>query len=177
MGFILTPEEAQALIDKDPKNKDILFPYLNGEDLNSRPDQSPSRWVINFKDWPIEKAQEYTACFSIVTDRVKPYRDELINKGKQIHEYDYWKFWDKRLESYAAIAGMQRVLVIAAVSRTVAFSFVLKNQVYAHKLIVFAINSNFDFSILQSNFHYSWVWQFSSTMKLDLNYRVYESKS
>jgi very-short-patch-repair endonuclease len=54
MGFVLTHEEAEALIAKDPKNKDVLFPYLNGEDLNSRPDQSPSRWVINFKDWPLD---------------------------------------------------------------------------------------------------------------------------
>lgn len=55
MGFVLTPEEAQRLIDKDPKNKDVLFPYLNGEDLNSRPDQSASRWVINFFDWPLRR--------------------------------------------------------------------------------------------------------------------------
>jgi hypothetical protein len=59
MGFVLTPEEAQRLIDKNPRNRDVLFPYLNGEDLNSRPDQSPSRWVINFFDWPIERAMEY----------------------------------------------------------------------------------------------------------------------
>ncbi|MGH8500853.1 MAG: Eco57I restriction-modification methylase domain-containing protein, partial [Methylococcales bacterium] len=56
MGFVLTPEEAQALIVKDKHNRDVLFPYLNGEDLNSRPDQSPSRWVINFKDWPLERS-------------------------------------------------------------------------------------------------------------------------
>ena len=43
MGFVLEPEEAQRLIEKDARNKDVLFPYLNGEDLNSRPDQSPSR--------------------------------------------------------------------------------------------------------------------------------------
>jgi len=51
-GFIVTPQEAAKLIEKDPKNKDVLFPYLNGEDLNSQPAQSASRWVINFFDWP-----------------------------------------------------------------------------------------------------------------------------
>lgn len=55
MGFVLEPQEAEALIDKDPRKKHVLFPYLNGEDLNSRPDQSPSRWVINFFDWPLER--------------------------------------------------------------------------------------------------------------------------
>lgn len=53
MGFVLDPEEARELIDRDVRNKDVLFPYLNGEDLNSRSDQSPSRWVISFFDWPL----------------------------------------------------------------------------------------------------------------------------
>jgi len=55
-GFVLTPERALELIARDPKNRDCLFPYLNGEDLNSRPDQSASRWVINFHDWPLSRA-------------------------------------------------------------------------------------------------------------------------
>ncbi|MEQ9094940.1 MAG: hypothetical protein RIE32_01605 [Phycisphaerales bacterium] len=55
MGFVMTPEEAQQLIEKDPKNAEVLMPYLNGQDLNSRPDQSPSRWVINFRDWPLKR--------------------------------------------------------------------------------------------------------------------------
>jgi len=56
MGFILESYEAQALIAKDPRNKEVLFPYLNGEDLNSTPDQSPSRWVINFFDRPLDRS-------------------------------------------------------------------------------------------------------------------------
>ncbi|MGA9624201.1 MAG: type IIL restriction-modification enzyme MmeI, partial [Bryobacteraceae bacterium] len=55
MGFVLTPEEAERLKAKDPRNADVVFPYLNGEDLNSRPDQSPSRWVINFRNWPLRR--------------------------------------------------------------------------------------------------------------------------
>ncbi len=50
-------------------------PYLNGEDLNSRPDQSPSRWVINFHDWPLERAETYPDCMKIVREKVKPERD------------------------------------------------------------------------------------------------------
>ena len=55
MGFVLSPEEATSLIKLNPRNRDCLFPYLNGEDLNSRYDQSPSRWVINFYDWPLNR--------------------------------------------------------------------------------------------------------------------------
>ena len=55
MGFVLEPEQAAELIARNPRYKNCLFPYLNGEDLNSRPDQSPSRWVINFFDWPLNR--------------------------------------------------------------------------------------------------------------------------
>ena len=68
MGFVLEPEEAQALIERNPKNKDVLFPYLNGEDLNSRPDQSPSRWVINFQNWPLDRSAEGSWLRTVTSD-------------------------------------------------------------------------------------------------------------
>jgi hypothetical protein len=55
-GFLLQPPDAQQLIARSIGNRDVLFPYLNGEDLNSRVDQSPSRWVINFQDWPLDRS-------------------------------------------------------------------------------------------------------------------------
>jgi len=54
----ISTAEAEALLAQDPQHRDCLFPYLNGEDLNSRPDQSPSRWVINFHDWPLDRSAE-----------------------------------------------------------------------------------------------------------------------
>ena len=37
MGFVLMPEEARSLIERNPRNQDVLFPYINGEDINSVP--------------------------------------------------------------------------------------------------------------------------------------------
>ncbi|MFS0912355.1 DNA methyltransferase, partial [Microbacterium sp. 179-I 3D2 NHS] len=34
MGFVLEPDEAQEWIAADARNAEVLFPYLNGEDLN-----------------------------------------------------------------------------------------------------------------------------------------------
>jgi hypothetical protein len=55
LGFTMTEDQARALIDRNQKNAEVLFPYLNGEDLNSHPEQKPSRWVINFWDWPLDR--------------------------------------------------------------------------------------------------------------------------
>jgi nucleoid DNA-binding protein len=48
-GFIIETAEAENLFKHNPKNRDVIIPYLNGDDLNSRAEQLPSRWVINFR--------------------------------------------------------------------------------------------------------------------------------
>lgn len=53
MGLVLDSVEAKELTLGDKSLGTVVLEYLNGEDLNSRPDQSPSRWVINFRDWPL----------------------------------------------------------------------------------------------------------------------------
>jgi hypothetical protein len=163
-GFVLTPEEAQRLIEANPKNREVLLPYLNGEDLNSRPDQSPSRWVINFFDWPEKKARQYPECFEIVERLVKP--DRLKMKGDRGAEY-WWQFLRMRGELYRTIAPIERVLVHTRVSKTHAFGLINTNIMFSDATIVFAIKQ---FSILQSNVHEHWAWNYSSSMKGDRRY-------
>jgi hypothetical protein len=77
IGFVLEPEEAEELLTKNPRNADCLFPYLNGEDLNSHPEQKPSRYVICFHDWDLERAKQYPDLLRIVEEKVKPEREKL----------------------------------------------------------------------------------------------------
>jgi hypothetical protein len=174
MGFVLEPEEAQRLILKDSRNKDVLFPYLNGEDLNSRPDQSPSRWVINFFDWPIEKAQEYPDCYKIIEERVKPERTRKNDKGEFVLRkplpQKWWIYADKRPALYATIAGLERVVVCPLVTKYLSFIFAASNIVYMHKLCVFAFDDATILALLSSNFHESWARKYSSTLETRLNY-------
>jgi hypothetical protein len=167
MGFILAPEEAQALIAKDPRNKNVLFPYLNGEDLNSRPDQSPSRWVINFHDWPLEKAETYPDCIRIVREKVKPERD---HNNRKIRRECWWQYAERAQGLYSTIADMKRVLVIALTSRTCAFSFMPSNIVFSHATGVFSFDTAWYFALLQSCFHVEWAFKYASSMKGDLRY-------
>lgn len=166
-GFILEPHEAKALIDKNPENKNVLFPYLNGDDLNNSPEQNPSRWVINFFDWEEEKAKEYPDCYEIIERLVKP--DRIKMKGDRGAEY-WWQFLRIRNELYRKIKPLDRILVIAQVSKTSAFTFTIADKVLDAKLNVFALQRGIDFLILQSNLHIQWAWKFSSTMKSDLSY-------
>jgi methylase of polypeptide subunit release factors len=172
MGFVLTPEEAQALIAKDARNRDVLFPYLNGEDLNSRPDQSPSRWVINFFDWPIEKAMEYPDCFRIVEEKVKPERMKLMGRNSigTKRAKQWWLYGADAKQLYRTIAGLEQVLVKSEVGNKLSFAVVANEWVFSHMLIVFSSDRIEDMALLQSSFHVVWSLQYGSTMRTDLRY-------
>ena len=71
-GFLLTPAHARSLIDTDARYSEVVFPYMGGEDLNQSPTLTAPRWVINFFDWPLERAQGFDQCFEQVKDLVKP---------------------------------------------------------------------------------------------------------
>src|SRR4030095_9289586 len=58
-GFLLTHEEATKLVEADPRNREVIFLAINGQEVNNDPTQTPGRSIINFFDWDIEKAQEY----------------------------------------------------------------------------------------------------------------------
>jgi len=173
MGFSLTPEEGQALIAKDLCNRDVIFPYLNGEDLNSRYDQSPSRCVINFRDWPLEQAETYPDCMAIVREKVKPERDKLAMKddpSAKGYARLWWQYGRRGLDLYTTISGLERVLVVAATSRTLAFAFVPSNIVFSNALYVFSLEVSSYLALLQSVFHETWVREYASSMKGDLRY-------
>jgi hypothetical protein len=82
MGFVLTPEEAAAIIQKNEKNKLVLFPYLNGEDINSSPEQDTTRWVINFQNFPLERIPDEE--WFLLNENE---RDEQIKAGRVSPDY------------------------------------------------------------------------------------------
>ncbi|MDX2401500.1 hypothetical protein, partial [Microbacterium algeriense] len=104
-------------IAADPRNAQVLFPYLNGEDLNSRPDASPSRWVIDFNDWPEERAQEFPIPYARVVERVRPERQRRKPNGDFVLRRPlperWWQYGDKRPALRRAIADLPEVLLIA----------------------------------------------------------------
>ncbi|WP_367916271.1 type IIL restriction-modification enzyme MmeI [Leadbetterella sp. DM7] len=174
-GFVLTTEEAQRLLNKDPRNKDVLFPYLNGDDLNNDPEQKPSRWVINFFDWSEEKARTYHDCFKILEERVKPERQrwKLDKNGNEIVgtyalrrplPQKWWIYGEKRPALYNTISKLDQVMVMNRYTKYLAIDFQPQNVVFSDSIIAFALDSFHHFSIFSSSIHEIWAWKNSSTM-------------
>lgn len=166
-GFLLELDEAKFLITKDKRNKDVLFPYLNGDDLNNSPDQSPSRWVINFFDLPEEKAKTYPDCYEILDRLVKPER--LSMKGDRGAEF-WWQFLRMRKELYEKISKLDKALVLTRVTKTHAPVFYESSTVFSDATVVLAYDDFLNYSIIQSTIHDFWAWNYSSSMKGDRRY-------
>ena len=45
--------EMGRLIEKDPRNQEVIFPYIGGQEVNTSPTHSHHRYVINFRDFPL----------------------------------------------------------------------------------------------------------------------------
>jgi Eco57I restriction-modification methylase/MmeI, target recognition domain len=166
-GFLVDERKYYELIDQDPKNKTILQIYLGGEDVTNDPSQRKVRYVINFRDFDRQKAEEFSDLFNIVTQEVKPYRDKL--KG-QIHEHRYWIFWDRRELFFNQLDKTKSILVCSGIAKYLALEFVQPDAVISQRLKVFKFQDYAHFSILQSNLHECWVRRNSSTLETRLSY-------
>lgn len=166
-GFILKPEEAQKWIAEDPRNAEVLFPYLNGDDLNSRPDCSVSRWVVDFGIRSRKEASTYSAPFARIVRDVKPQRDAV--KIDYRREY-WWRFAAWAPSMRKAITGLDEVLVVARVSKTVMPMRVHTGPVMSDATVVFATDSYGEQAVLSSSLHQAWAIKNGSGMRGDPRY-------
>jgi len=165
IGFVLEAAEAEALLARDPRNADCLFPYLNGDDLNTHPAQQPGRWVICFHDWDLARAQQYPDLLRIVEERVKPERERLRGPGDARNRAAWWQFGAYRAGMRHAIAPLRRVLARSRVSEMHAPVFVPKGWIYNEQLVVFAFDDDYHFALLQSGVHEAWAWRQASSLE------------
>jgi hypothetical protein len=155
------------MIRDDARNARVLSPYLNGEDVNSKPGSSASRWVINFHDWSEEEAASYRAPFDQVRRLVKPDR---ATKSEAVRRWPWWKYWRSRSALYSAISELPNVIVIARISKSVMPAIVPARQVFSNNLAVFATDDAAMFAFLSSAQHYWWAISHGSSMRSDLRY-------
>ncbi len=96
LGFTMEPAEAHALILEDERNSEVLFPYVIGADLNRRPDCSASRWIVNFRDWPLDRAEQYP----VLLERVRRLSNRRRDLNKRAARRDNWWRYAERAPSF-----------------------------------------------------------------------------
>lgn len=165
--FVLWPDEATAWLAVEPRNAEVLFPYLTGEDLNSRPDNSPSRWVIDFDNRSERDASEFSLPYSRLRERVKSKR--MQNNRKAYRDY-WWQFGEKRPAMRRALAQLDKFLVIARLSDALIPIRITSGVIPSEQVVVFATDSYSDQAVLSSSLHANWVIKFGGAMRTHPRY-------
>ena len=170
---VATPiSEMERLIEENPRNREVIFPYIGGEEVNTNPVHAHHRYVINFgEEHEAECRMNWPDLMKIVEARVKPERARLTKNaiGRKRAAY-WWQYGSRAKEMYAAIARRERVIVVSRVGSHGAFVFLPTNMVYADSTIVFPLVTFGAFCALQSRPHEIWARFLGSSMKDDLRY-------
>jgi hypothetical protein len=161
--------EMQRLIAENPKNREVIAPYIGGQEVNATPLQAYHRYVINFgARTEAECRSQWPALMAIVEEKVKP---ERLRDNREAYRRYWWQYGEKRVELWRAIAGLHRVLVTNCGGAShLAFAFQPSDRVFAQTLAVFPLPSYASFCALQSRPHEVWTRFFGSSMKDDLRY-------
>lgn len=175
MGFTFddtSPEatpvaETHRLMEGDPRNAEVLFPYIGGEEVNSSPTHAHHRFVIDFFGRSEEETWQWPDLMKIVKEKVKPVRE--VQNRDALRER-WWQYAEKRPGLVSAIAGLERVLVISRVTEHTGFAFMPNGVVFADRLIVFPFQTYAAFCALQSRPHEIWARFFSATLEDRLMY-------
>jgi hypothetical protein len=167
LGFTLQEESARQWIAEDERYAEILFPYLNGKELNGDPSHEAGRWIIFFRDWSEEDAKKYDKAYEKLVRDVKP---ERARNNREARRKKWWIFAEWAPGLYKAIDGMESCVAITLHTHTVMPVMVPARQVFSHALAVFASDDYGFLGALSSAPHYWWAIDRGSTMKADLRY-------
>ena len=124
-------------------------------------------------DYPEPVAADWPELLAIVEERVRPERLLTSQRSKSSHgrrALIWWQHYHHARDLQAAIATLNRVLVISRVGQQAAFTFLPRGMVYAETMIVFPFDTHAAFCVLQSRPHEIWARFFGSSMKDDLRY-------
>lgn len=162
----------QQLLNEAPENREVIFPFVGGEEILSWSAPTTSRFVINFGERSLEEARNWPTLLKIVEERVRPEREK---KSAEVASWPWWKFWRTRAEMMEAIGTLSELIVKPHLSTHHAVAFVPRNYLASHNVTVFAIDSHAGFAVLQSRVHEEWVRLTSSGLEERQGYRATDS--
>lgn len=170
-GFTLSEQAAKDMVAADPRNSEVLFPYLIGKDLNRTARPVGSRWIINFFDWTEERAATFKMPFKRVVEEVKPERQKHGFSGwRKRSATNYWQYESRRPELHSSIQGLERVAGIALTSSTLQPVLIEMPQVIDQTVVVFtSVDASF-IALVASNVHGEWVRRHGASMRKDTRY-------
>ncbi len=187
--FLINKAQSELLL-KDSRNKEILHPYLIGDELLGKLLSQPQRYVIDFrnaKDY--FEVTSYKELYDYIHEQVYPLfkkkANEEIKRNEMVksqnpkarvnhhHENFFKKWWSlsyPRNELMDIIQTLDRYIVCSRVTIRPIFEFVSKEINPGDALQAFPVDDDYSFGILQSSVHWEWFTARCSTLTARFRY-------
>ncbi|MFF9259989.1 MULTISPECIES: DNA methyltransferase [Streptomyces] len=189
-GFVVDRATRRRLM-RDAQAQDVIHPFLGGREMLR--DTSIGRWVIDIQDTDLLRAESRVPTLmrhlgdSVLQEREKAAAKEKERNEKAVkanpkarvnkhHANFLAKWWNlsyRRSEMLEAILPLDRYLAtsrVASVNRPTVFSFVDSSIRPSDSMTVFALDDDYSFGVLSSEFHSAWVRARCSYLKGDPRY-------
>jgi len=166
-GYLLTIAEAEEMRQNDRRNSEVIFPIINGQELNNLPDQTSVRRIINFFDWSMEKSSSFIEPFERVRALVKPVRD---TDNRAVRRERWWQYAERANGLYRGIAGLSTCFITSRVTKYLNFSLSPTDIVFSNNVYVLTTSRWDAFAVVQSTIHDIWARKYSMSLKQDLQY-------
>jgi hypothetical protein len=186
-AFVVDAALAGTWLRADPRTRDVLRPYLIGDDLLA-PRAQP-RYLIDFNHCDLAAARTYRQPFAHLEAHVLParraaaaaeaarnaltLRDDPRARTNHHHHNFLARWWlpaYRRDDMLAALLKIPRYIACSRVTRRPIFTFVPADIRPGDALQVFTFADDYALGILQSQVHWQWLLARCSALKLDPRY-------
>lgn len=159
--------EMNRLFVKDARNKERVFAFLGGEELNASPTQTAHRYIIDFGDMTEAEARQWPDLMSIVEAKVKKARASVTQRDRREL---WWLHATRSPEMRSYVASHGRCLALSQVSTHLALAWIGPGVVMPHTNVMILMNTDASLAILQSRVHAAWAKFLGSSFKDDARY-------
>jgi hypothetical protein len=164
--FIVSPARAHEL-RLEAKYREVIRPYLSGEDIATDPAQSPSRHVVYFGTLSLEDAMKYPEALEIVRQQAREARESSRSFSRNPR---WWQFLWPRPVFARQLSGMTRYIAGTATGKRILFCWCTPDVVASNSTNLFALGEDFHIAVLASTIHTHWAAQQSSTLENRIRY-------
>jgi hypothetical protein len=166
-NFIADEKAAARLLSLEPKYKDVIRPYLTGEDIANDPCQAARRFIVYFGVMTLEQAMEFPEALRLVEIQARGARE---NSRSYARNPRWWQLlWPRPVFARTAL-GSPRFLAGTATGKRILFSWCGPNVIASNATNIFALSHDADFGLLSSSVHVEWARAQSSTLEDRIRY-------
>lgn len=164
-NFFLGKEEAIQMRLNNPNLASVILPFIGGQNLTSSVSMEPDRWVIFFRNWPLDYCKKnYSEALELLNSRFSQSIDDAPKREK------WWQFHRHRTVIYDAMENMESVLIRPYTSNMCWFEFGRNDWVYSNAVIVVLSDEEAMWGVLNSSIHELHTYSYATRMKTDIRY-------